>query len=259
MEMWHCVKCGEKFRMNRKENAMHARLCQGVTEESKRKIGMLLIATGKYDRFVMPLIESARRFAFNGHDLHFFIFSDKDNYPEADDITVIPHEHRPWPYPTLYRYKTFATNADRLRDMDYLYYSDVDMLFVGPVGNEALGERVATLHPGFVGKVGTPERNPKSLAFVPHGTKNRYFAGGFNGGTRDQFLQMARVIDDRIDKDLKKNIIAVWHDESHMNRYFIDNPPTIILDPGYCYGESMKLPYTKRLLALDKNHAEMRS
>ena len=56
----------------------------------------------------------------------------------------------------------------------------------------------------------------------------------------------------------KKNIIAIWHDESHINRYFIDNPPTIILSPSYCYPENLKLPYKKRLLALDKNHAKVR-
>ena len=59
--------------------------------------------------------------------------------------------------------------------------------------------------------------------------------------------------------DLGKNIIAVWHDESHLNRYFVDHKPTVILSPSYCYPESWKLPYKKRLLALDKNHAAIRS
>jgi histo-blood group ABO system transferase len=59
--------------------------------------------------------------------------------------------------------------------------------------------------------------------------------------------------------DFEKNFIAVWHDESHLNRYMIDNTPTKILTPSYCYPENMYLPYHKKLLALDKNHKELRS
>jgi histo-blood group ABO system transferase len=86
-----------------------------------------------------------------------------------------------------------------------------------------------------------------------------YFAGGFNGGTKEQYLKMAQKLATNIRLDYDKNIIAVWHDESHINRYFIDNPPTKILDPGYCYGESLKPPFAPRLIALDKNHNEVRT
>jgi hypothetical protein len=44
-----------------------------------------------------------------------------------------------------------------------------------------------------------------------------------------------------------------------MNRYFIDNKPTKILNPSYCYGESMNIPFERKLIALDKNHSEIRS
>lgn len=52
--------------------------------------------------------------------------------------------------------------------------------------------------------------------------------------------------------------MAVWHDESHWNRYCIDHKPTTILSPSYCYPESWNLPYKKRLLALDKDHIAYR-
>ena len=47
------------------------------------------------------------------------------------------------------------------------------------------------------------------------------------------------------------NIILVY-------RYFIDNKPTKILNPSYCYGESMNIPFDKKLLALDKKHEIVR-
>lgn len=225
----------------------------------KNNIGLLLISTGNYHVFIDQLIISARKYFMNNHNVTFFLFTDSDKFTHADDIVLIPHEHKPWPLPTLYRYKTFNANKQLLFNMDYLYYCDIDMLFVDDVGDEAIGNLVSTIHPGFCGSCGTPERRPESLAYLPIGTPNTYFAGGFNGGKRDNFLQMCNIIDMNIDTDLVNNIIAVWHDESHMNNYMYFNKPDVILDPGYCYGESMLLPYVKRLLALNKNHKEIRA
>jgi histo-blood group ABO system transferase len=51
-----------------------------------------------------------------------------------------------------------------------------------------------------------------------------------------------------------------------MNRYLLNNPPTVELTPSYCYPESVKLnptswniPFEPKILALEKNHAEVRS
>jgi histo-blood group ABO system transferase len=85
-----------------------------------------------------------------------------------------------------------------------------------------------------------------------------YFAGGFYGGKKDQFLRLIETTSANINKDLAHDFIALWHDESHLNRYFIDQRPTIALDPSYCYPERWDLPFSKRLLALDKNHDKMR-
>ncbi len=226
-----------------------------------KNIGLLIIATNKYDRFVKPLIDSARKHFLTNHKVTYYVFTDSEKLNElGDDVKIIPHKHLKWPLPTLYRYKTFVQHKDTLINEDYLYYCDSDMLFVNTVGDEVLGDRVSTIHPGFMGDRGTPETNGKSLAYVAPNEPLTYYAGGFNGGTSQNFLDMSETIDKNIDIDMDKGIIAVWHDESHMNRYFIDNKPTLVLDPSYCYPESWNLKgYTKRLLALDKNHTEMRS
>ena len=114
------------------------------------------------------------------------------------------------------------------------------------VGDEIFGDRVATIHPGFLGKRGTPETRKESLAYVSPQEEMTYFAGGFNGGTSENFLQMSRNVAKNINIDMENDIIAIWHDESHMNRYFIDNNPTNILSPSYCYPESWNLPYEKK-------------
>jgi histo-blood group ABO system transferase len=112
-----------------------------------------------------------------------------------------------------------------------------------------------------MGDRGTPETNPKSLACVfPHESMV-YFAGGFNGGTSYEYLIMSEKLEKNIETDYSNDIIAIWHDESHLNRYLIDNPPTKVLSPSYCYEETKnynELPFQRKLLALNKNHNEIR-
>lgn len=225
------------------------------------KIGLLVIATGKYDIFIPPLLKSAKKHFMKNHEVTMFVFTDKD-MPKKDGLITLKHQHESWPNPTLKRYHVFDKYNKELSKMDYLYYCDADMLFVSDVGDEILPdtetELVATEHPGFYGgRRGTYETNIKSTAYVSNEYKGCYFAGGFNGGTSKAFLNMSREIKDRVNKDLENNIIAIWHDESQLNRYLIDNQPKV-LNPSYCYPESWDLPFEKKILALDKNHKEIR-
>ena len=191
-------------------------------------------------------------------DVTMFVFSDQE-MPEKSGLIHILQEHEGWPYATLKRYHVFDKNKEILSKMDYLFYCDADMLFVDCVGKEILEDLVATTHPGFYnGQRGTYETRRESTAFVGAKEGCKYYAGGFNGGSSASFLKMSEKIKNNIDVDMKKNIIAVWHDESHINRYFIDNKPTISLSPSYCYPESWNLPFEKKILALDKNHNQLR-
>tara|TARA_R110002051_G_scaffold8568_2_gene35605 strand:- start:7395 stop:8099 length:705 start_codon:yes stop_codon:yes gene_type:complete len=231
------------------------------------KIGLLLIATGKYGKFIPPLVESADEHFLKNHDVTYYLFSDdkrlaKDKkrnfvFNDRDDIEYIHKTHEAWPYPTLLRYKEFVKHAEVLKDNDYLFYCDADMLFVGEVGDEILGERVVTTHPGFILSRGTPETNPESTACIYDHEPLQYYAGGFNGGSSTEFLRMSEHIANNIDKDLQKDIIALWHDESHLNRYFVDNTPTVVLSPSYCYPEHWNLPFEQKLLSLMKDNAEL--
>jgi histo-blood group ABO system transferase len=224
------------------------------------KIGLLIIATNKYTQFLQPLISSADLFFLKDHEVTYFVFTNQDvNIETNRNVVRINVEHKEWPWMTLGRYKIFNDNSDKLSEMDYLFYSDVDMLFVDNIGDEIIEERVATQHPGYAGTRGTPDTNPNSLAYVGMNEDMEYFAGGFNGGSSKEYLKMSSKLSSNIEKDYQNGIIAVWHDESHMNRYFIDNKPTKILNPSYCCNEGwLDCPFGRRLIALDKNHKEIR-
>jgi histo-blood group ABO system transferase len=224
------------------------------------KVGLLIIATNKYTQFLQKLITSADQHFLSGEDVTYFVFTNQNDFEIETQrkVVKINIEHKPWPYMTLFRYKIFDSNQEYFDGVDYLYYCDADMLFVGEFGKEIIGDRVATQHPGFYGRRGTPEYRPESLAYINPQEEMQYFAGGFNGGSKAEFLKMAKTLNDNIDIDLSKGIIAIWHDESHMNRYFVNNPPTVILSPSYCYGETMNIPFEKKLLSLHKDNIEIR-
>jgi hypothetical protein len=117
---------------------------------------------------------------------------------------------------------------------------------------------VGVEHPGFFGgRRGTYDTNPDSTAYVGNHEGTCYYAGGFNGGTAEAFLKMSKTIEENVNKDFTKEYIALWHDESHLNRYLINYPPKK-LSPSYCYPESWNIPFEKKILALDKNHSELR-
>lgn len=227
-------------------------------------IGLLVMATGRYVEFVEPLVESAKQHFCAGHKVTYYIFTD-GYLPPMENVVCIYQKRLGWPYDTMKRNFVYSESRDAYEGLDYLFACDSDMLFVDTVGDEILGERVATISPGFA--PGSPfprtrgafETRPESTACVRDDEgEDYYFAGGFFGGTTKEFLKITDTTNANIDIDLSKGIIAEWHDESHWNRYCIDNPPTIILSPSYCYPENWKMPYKRRLLALDKDHETIR-
>ena len=232
------------------------------------KICILTIATNKYIQFVERLLDNIEENFLNGHEIQCLLFTDHEIEESSDNVKISQIDHEPWPMPTLKRYNYFVKEKEFISQFDYCYYFDVDMALTGKVGEEVFGDLVATMHPyqSFYPKGDRSyDRNPNSLAYVPSGEEGEnYYAGGFNGGKTERFLEMAEVLADRVTKDLENGVIALWHDESQMNRYLIDNPPSISLTPEYCFAEefigSEQYPFKNpKIIALKKNHNELRS
>ncbi len=231
------------------------------------KICILTIATNKYLQFVEKLYDDIAEKFLPDAEVNCLLFTDHEIEETSENVRVHYIDHEPWPMPTLKRYNYFVKEKDFILEHDYCFYFDADMRIDAPVGEEVLSDLVATQHgyQSFAEKKDMSfERRPQSLACVPYGEEGEtYFAGGFNGGKTIKFMEMSEVIADRVNKDLEKDIVALWHDESHMNRYMIDNPPTLALNPEYCYAEEFigtDYPFQEpKIIALKKNHSELRS
>lgn len=239
-----------------------------------KHVALLIMATGRYVAFAEKLIDSAEQFFCTECKKTYVIFTDaKPGVTKIakgnNTIIYVPQKRLGWPHDTLMRSEVYLRNFTHYADTDYIFASDADMLFVAPVGNEILLDRVCVRHPGFAeGIRGSYETRAISTAAVKAHEGTFYCAGGFYGAATLQFKRLTEDMVNRINRDLAKNFIAVWHDESHLNRWFIDNPPTKLLDPGYCYPEYTSTmdatiwnnlkQYTPRLMALNKNHQQMR-
>jgi histo-blood group ABO system transferase len=79
------------------------------------------------------------------------------------------------------------------------------------------------------------------------------------GGRPAAYLAAVEAIAAAVDEDAARGITAVWHDESHWNRYLVDHPPDVELSPAYCTPEGSRMPFSHRILALTKDHAAMRA
>lgn len=243
-----------------------------------KKIGVLLIATGKYHQFVRPLIKNIYDYFMPGHKVTAYVFTDNndllDEFLATPRVNVVTKkiDSLKYPYATLYRYKVFTENADLLKDEDYLFYMDVDMAIVKEVSGSILPYEglVAVFHPGFYGKGGWgSSNNPEnSTSYLPPEKRKNYYAGGFQGGSRETYLKVAKLLHENIQKDEMNGVMAEWHDETHWN-WFLNNgsfSDIISLTPEYCMVEQAHLrkewkidDIDPRIIALAKNHAELRS
>lgn len=227
-------------------------------------IGILVIATNKYIKFVNPLVDSINKYFLTNHKKTIFCFTNHTDIIPQDNVKIIFQKHMPWPMPTLKRYEIFFKNKEQFNDMDVLYYLDADMLINDYINDDFLpGDKklVTVIHPGyFRDKIQSYERNPNSTAYVDCSKHYVYHCGGVQGGYTKDYIDVCEQISKNITIDFTRGIIAIWHDESHWNKYLISNPSIYTeLDCSYCYPESWNLPFDKKILALDKNHAEMRS
>ena len=226
------------------------------------------------------------------HEVTFHVFSDQtEKISELKNVlknTDIVHHKIPaygWPDATLLRYEVIS-EAYKILNEDILVHIDADMIFEGnPVDlfRAVINEKMLFVqHPGFYrphgriekvkyyfsfrslirdlyliisnGGIGAWEKRKASSAYIPRKFRRQYFCGAVWAGKNRVVKEFCLEASRRTKKDLSNNLVARWHDESHLNRYAI-NHPIIFLDPRFCFDETY--PQLKKLnpviVAVDKS------
>jgi len=219
------------------------------------KIAVLGINLGRYTVFFEDWYRSAKKNLFPDMDRHFFVFSDQDIPAfRENDVTLIKTPKLSWPHDSMQCYHFFDSISDLLADFDYVYSFNANAIFVRSIGKEFLPDgnhdmvgahnsknddiEISRIHGIF-------ETNPKSTAYMTNEQAYCYYRGCTFGGTSTAFIRMCRVLKKNIDEDAKNGIMARWHDESHLNRYFLNHRPKTV-DVRYVFAEEWKSGPAKR-------------
>lgn len=245
------------------------------------EVGILVISLGKYDIYFEQLYKSFEKYFLPEKKKVYFYLNDSKKEILYKNVINCPisSKYRKWPLPTLFRYKFFISIKEIIKstNVKYLYYTDIDMKAVNNIENEILpsieNPLIGVAHPGFwMRNLGTPEKRIISKACIKDDEKRDYYiCGGIQGGLTDAFIKASEELNEMIDEDYNKGIIPIWNDESCHNRRYVSNLNEYkILSPSYCYPEEtyinikngysmlVKHKLVPRLIALKKNHKEMR-
>lgn len=243
----------------------------------RKQVILYLVCTRKYDVFVQPLLDSVEKYFLVDHDLTVILFTDNlgRHYSFNRDIVYVEIPSYKYPEVTLKRYHYVTEHKELFEKSDAIYYLDVDMLIVAPIGDEFLpeGEMIVSVqHPGFFnGGWGSHGTHEKSLFYIPPEKRDGYMCGGTQGASTKSFLKMAKVLSENIEKDLEtareigytdnNGILAEYNDETAYNWYLKtnnNNDNWKVLTPAYCYPH-WPIPFEKIILALEKKHDEIRN
>lgn len=231
--------------------------------ETKFKIAILYICTGKYVFFWEEFYKSFEEKFLLKSQVEYFVFTDTPSiYGEDANARIhrIYQENLGWPGNTLFRFKMFNSIRETLEKFDYCFFFNANIICVENICEEEFlplnNDLLVVQHPGYYNKniFRLPyERNKKSKACIPWGKGNVYVYGAINGGQSRAFLNMVDFLEKNIQEDLDNGIIAKWHDESQLNYYVWKNKNYRLLTPMYAYPEEMKLPFEEKIRILDKS------
>ncbi|KKL15929.1 hypothetical protein LCGC14_2500660, partial [marine sediment metagenome] len=122
------------------------------------------------------------------------------------------------------------------------------------------------VHPWHYNSYGPFESNKRSTAYVPKEKQLglKYIQGFFWGGETNETLKMINLLSENVEKDIENEIIAVWHDESHLNYYSSINSDNFnYLSPSFAFPDNLNedfdsknVCFGKKLIHINENSVD---
>lgn len=224
------------------------------------KIAILYICTGKYNQFFDGFYKSCETYFMKGlADVEYFVFTDDMGLSQEQNVHLVKKECEGFPKDSLFRFDMFLQVKKELETFDYIYFLNSNAEFRDYVGKEILPDDSGLVAALWIARKRQPswmlpyERNKKSTAYIaPHQSPYQYFMGGINGGTSLAYMEMIETLAKNIRKDYDNGIVAIVHDESHINKYLRTNRCKILGDE-YCYPEEwVKDGFRPKMVFRDK-------
>lgn len=200
------------------------------------KVAILYICTGAYNRFFNGFYESSMKYFLAGKaEKEYFVFTDDMSLSCDVNVHLIRRQCQGFPADSLFRFDMFLQVKEQLAAFDYVYFFNANAEFRKSVNEEILPDETG-LAMGLWYNMEKPwwnlwhifdlpafysyERNRKSLAYIPpYGKNYKHYMGGLNGGRVKEYMQMVETLSQNIRTDYNNGIIAVAHDQSHINAY----------------------------------------
>ena len=213
------------------------------------KVAITFIATNKYLDFLPKYYENIEKYFLPNSEKTIFAFTDGELNDTPDNLNVYHQEHLEWPYITLKRFEIINKAREEIDKHDWLVFIDADALPVVEITEEEFftdNPLFGVHHPcHFLGMEphtqapGAYDQNPDSEAYVDtsKGLPEVYYQGCFWGGKVPNVCAMIDELEARVNRDLEKNVVALWHDESQINKYFLER-----LDMVHTYGPEYAFP-----------------
>lgn len=254
----------------------------------RAKVAFFSIATNGYLDYWIRLFDSLQT---QSESPHFYLCTDEPerarSYIGKDRITrveVIEIPSLGWPEATLQRYEYIAATDFKHPIVAYI---DSDMLVVDDNLTRAIRESNQVIHfvrhPGYHrlslwseikllftqprriledfrgvlrhGAIGSWEDNPSSTAFVPKSLRRNYVCGGIWWGPTKKIVSMSAELVKSTELDRRNSVMAVWHDESHLNCYFAKNRGSVeLMSSEFCFSRtSSRGMIPAKVIAVDKD------
>ena len=235
------------------------------------KVAISFIGTNKYLNFLPQYYENIEKYFLPKCDKTILAFTDGQLNETPKNLKVFSQEHLDWPYITLKRFHIINKARKEILDHDWFVFIDGDALVVDRIDEEDFftdKPLFGVHHPCHYLKMTPHNKLPGSFEISESSNAaidlekyqpQVYYQGCFWGGKSKEVIEMVDELQDRIDDDLKRNVIAVWHDESHLNKYLIENSSMVhTYGPEYAYPELFKdqCTFNPKIVHLAKDNSE---